>query len=72
MTITLPAPRTIRRTAIAATLPAAIGALLLTGVLHIDAYPQIRTYGLSAGTATHYCYADFAGWHFTAGCETAR
>jgi hypothetical protein len=36
----------------------------------LDWYPPLSTYGVSVGTDTSYCSAEWAGWHPAFGCQT--
>jgi hypothetical protein len=60
----------MRRVALAAAVLAGVG-FGAAQVTHIDAYSNIRTYGVSVGTDTHYCSADFVGWSPRLSCEAA-
>jgi hypothetical protein len=43
------------------------------GLVHVDWYPGLATYGVSAGiTSTRYCSLDMVGWHLEATCETSQ
>jgi hypothetical protein len=59
-----------RRLVITATLAVITGAIAVAFV-HPDWYPQIGTYGVSAGTSTTYCSADFVSGHLQLSCERA-
>jgi hypothetical protein len=61
----------VKRIITIAIIAIAAAALLLTGVIHVDWLPALHTYGLSFGTATHYCFADLVSGHVSAGCESA-
>jgi hypothetical protein len=37
----------------------------------IDNYPRIHTFGVSFGTNSHYCSADFVRTDFIWSCESA-
>ena len=49
----------------------AYAAALATGVVHVDFYPSLATYGVSAGTDSAYCSADLVGWVPAVSCERA-
>jgi hypothetical protein len=59
-----------RRLVLTAVLAALLG-VLAAAFVHVDYFPRLATYGLSAGTSTSYCSADLVHWHPQISCETA-
>lgn len=57
---------------IAALLFLAVATILaVTLFVHPDIYPALHTYGVSAGTNTHYCSLEIIRWAPRFSCETA-
>jgi hypothetical protein len=61
-----------RAAAISAAVFLALMVLALTGLVRADWFPHLGTYGVSAGTDTHYCYAEMVRWHPSIGCEESK
>jgi hypothetical protein len=56
---------------IAVALAAVIAAALAVSFGQVDWYPQLSTYGVSAGTGSVYCSAELVHGWLVAGCERA-
>jgi hypothetical protein len=65
-----PQSRPVRYVYIAAAM--AIVALAAMALITPDWYPSLSTYGVSAGTNSHYCSADIVHWHLMLSCERSQ
>jgi hypothetical protein len=69
--------RHIVRLAVAAGIAGTLLALLVSvlavaGLVHLDHYRALHTYGVSIGSDTHYCSAELIRWHPSITCEASR
>lgn len=44
-------------------------AALATGVVHVDFYPSLATYGVSVGGQSAYCSAELVAWRPVVSCQ---
>jgi hypothetical protein len=49
-----------------------LSVLAVTGLVHLDHYRVLRTYGVSIGSDTHYCSAELIRWHPSITCEASK